>query len=133
MATQCTVQPEKQHFKEVHCVPLRASQSDSRVFRRLLGRGWLRWFAHPSSGAVCRACLAFALDTLCLLPALQKWQLDILVFLYLAVQNLPQRHTHSYFCLFQFRPVLLLQKTLVQVLALQQRVPGSSLSQNHTL
>lgn len=82
MATQCTVQPAKQHFKEVHCVPLRASQSDSRVFRRLLGRGWLRWFAHPSSGAVCRACLAFSLDTLCLLPALQKWQLDFESFFF---------------------------------------------------
>ena len=54
MATQCTVQPEKQCFKEVLRVPLRALQSDSRVFRRLLGRGWLRWFAHPLRGAVCR-------------------------------------------------------------------------------
>ena len=93
MATQCTVQPEKQRFKEVHCVPLRASQSDSRVFRRLLGRGWLRWFAHPSSGAVCRA-----LDTLCLLPALQKWQLDIesfFFFLYIVVHHLPQLLTYT--------------------------------------
>ena len=53
MATQCTVQPEKQHLKEVLCVPLRALQSDNRVFGRFLGQGVAQWFAHPCSGAVC--------------------------------------------------------------------------------
>ena len=42
-----------------------------------LGR-WLRCFAHPVGGAVCKGLAQyppFAFDTLFLLRALQKWQL----------------------------------------------------------
>ena len=48
--------------------------------------GCLRWSAHPSGGVVCRGRAQYLL----LLPALQKWQLRFLVFLYLVVHNLPQ-------------------------------------------
>ena len=55
--------------------------------------GWLRWFAHPFGGIWCRVLvqyLAFAPNTVVMLPALQKWQLVFLACLYLVAQNLPQ-------------------------------------------
>ena len=62
--------------------------------------GWLRQFAHPFGGVVCGGHAqypAFSPNTLFLLLALQKWQLDFLVFLYLFVHNLPHLRMHSYF------------------------------------
>ena len=47
--------------------------------------GWLRRFAHPSGGVVCRGHAqypAFVPNTLFLLQALQKWQLGFVVSLY---------------------------------------------------
>ena len=54
---------------------------------------WLRCFAHPLGGGVCRGhakYLDFAPDPLLLLQALQKWQLGFLVSLYLLSIILPQ-------------------------------------------
>ena len=91
MATQCTVQPEKQRFKEVLRVTLRALQSDSRVFRRLLGRGWLGGLPTPAVVLCAGTRPAFALDTPCLLLALQKWELGFeSFFLHLVVHHLGQ-------------------------------------------
>ena len=54
--------------------------------------GWLRCFAHPLGGGVCRGHAqypAFAPDPLHLLQALQKWQLGFLVSLYLLSRICP--------------------------------------------
>ena len=63
--------------------------------------GWLRCFAHPLGGVVCRGHAqypVFAPDTLFLLQALQKWQLGFLVSLYiLGPEFAPPAHAHSYF------------------------------------
>ena len=104
------------------------------VSRASWPEAWLRWSAHPLGG-VCRAHAqypAFAPDTQFLLPALQKWQLGFLflAFLYLIVRNLPRLGLHAViFPPLQFLYDLLLEETFVQVQALQQRVPGPSLSQ----
>ena len=76
------------------------------------------------------ALLCFCFQPLFLLPALQKWQLGILVFLLLVVHNLSQLHMYIViFSPLQFLCIWLLQETYVQTEALQQRVPSSSLSQ----
>ena len=63
--------------------------------------------------------------TLLLLPALQKWQLGVLVSLYLVVHSLPQLHMHAViFSLIRFLCILSLKETCVQGQALQRRVPG---------
>ena len=65
---------------------------------------------------------------LSLLLALQKWQLVVLVILYL-VYILPQLHRYAViFSPLEFLCILLLEETFVQVQALQQRAPGPSLS-----
>ena len=61
--------------------------------------GWLKWFALPLGGVVCRGHVqypAFSPNPLILLPALWKWQLGFLVSLYLVVQNLPQLCMHTF-------------------------------------
>lgn len=76
------------------------------------------------------ALLCFCFQPLLLLPALQEWQLGILVFLLLVVHNLSQLHMYTViFSPLQFLCIWLLYKTYVQTEALQQRVPSSSLSQ----
>lgn len=61
--------------------------------------GSLGWLARSPFGAVeyrrHAQHLAFVPSTLFLLPALQKWQLVFLVFLYLVVHNLPQLCMHT--------------------------------------
>ena len=85
--------------------------------------GWLRCFAHPFGGGVCRGHAqypAFAPNPLLLLLALQKWQLGILVSLYLVVHNLPQLCMHAViFSPLYFLCILLLEETFVQVQARQ--------------
>ena len=52
----------------------------------------LRWSAHPSGGVECRGHAqypAFAPNAWFLLPALQKWQLGFLVFVYLLSRICP--------------------------------------------
>ena len=85
---------------------------------------WLRWFAHPFGGAVCRG-FCFLLFLLLLL-ALQKWQLGFFGGLFLSfVQNLPQLCMHAViFSPLWFLCILLFEERVVQVQALQQRVPG---------
>ena len=75
----------------------------------------LKWFAHPFGGVVCRGHAQYP----ALLPALQEWRLGFLVSLYLVVQNLPPK----FLCILELE-----EETFVQVQALQQRVPGPSLS-----
>ena len=65
-----------------------------------------------------------------LLPALQKWQLVILLSLYLLVQNLPQLHMHT--VVFSPMWILLFEERYVQVRALHQTIPGPSLSHQDT-
>ena len=67
--------------------------------------------------------------SLLLLPALQKWHLSSLVFLYLSSRICP-----NCACTVAFHPrwflcILLLQERCVQVQVLQQRVPGPSPAQ----
>ena len=92
-------------------------------------QGWLRCFAHPLGGVLCRRHVqypAFAPDTLFLLQVLQKGQLGFLVFLCLLVQNLPQLHVHAViFSPIQFLCILLLEEMFVQVQALQHCSKGS--------
>ena len=52
---------------------------------------WPGWSAHPFVAL----CAGGMRSTLLLLPALQKWQLDFLVSLYLVVHNLPQLGMHA--------------------------------------
>ena len=73
---------------------------------------WLRCFTyHPSpvvltAGSMC--------GPLLLLPALQKWQLGFLAFLYLFVYNLPKLGMHEViFSPLQFLCILLLEEMLV--------------------
>ena len=83
--------------------------------------GWLRQFAHPFGGAVCRGHAqypAFASDP-------SEVAAGFLVSLYHVVCNLPQLHMHAViFSPLQFLCILLLKKTFVQVQTLQQSVPG---------
>ena len=77
------------------------------VFRGWVGEvGWLRWFAHPLGGAVCRRHAQYPT----FVPILQKRQLVFLVSFYL-IQNLPPTAQRD-MCLG------------VCLAALQQMVPG---------
>ena len=67
--------------------------------------GWLRWSAHPLSGAVCKVhgqYPAFA-------PETSELAVGFLLFLYF-VYNLPQLHMYSYFTPLYFLCVLLLEE-----------------------
>ena len=83
------------------------------------------------AGGMCKYCfrpLAFALNPLLLLHALQKWHLGCLVFLYL-VHNLPQLLLQAViFSLLQFVCIFLLEERYVQVQTLQQMAPSPSWS-----
>ena len=86
---------------------------------------WLRWFAHPFGGGVCRAHAqypAFAPNPLLLFPAFQKWQLGFWGFFVSVVQNLPQ--LHMYTVIFSTQGDICPGESIA---ALQQRVPGPSL------
>lgn len=58
----------------------------SRVGSEVLG-----WFAHLCGGVECKV----RVQTLLLLPDLQKWQLAFWVLSYLIVHNLSQMFTHT--------------------------------------
>ena len=79
-------------------MPLRAPQSDNGVFRVLLGRGWLRWFALPSSGAVCGGHALLLLLTRCICSWVFKsgsWILSL--FVSCCASFAPIAHVISYF------------------------------------
>ena len=66
-----------------------------------VGPEWcLWWFAHLFGCVVCRRQVQYSAispDSLLLLPALQKWQLVFLVFVYFVVHNLPQLRMQDIF------------------------------------
>ena len=64
--------------------------------------GWLRCFAHPFGGVVGRGHSqypAFALNTLFLLPGLQKWQFRVFLVFFVSFgpEFAPTVHARSYF------------------------------------
>ena len=89
--------------------------------------GWLRCFAHPSDGVVCRGHAQY--------PTFAPSSSELAVGFFCCccfvscVQNLPQLCMHAViFSPLQFLSILLLKERCVQVQALQQRVPGPRLS-----
>ena len=98
--------------------------------------GWLRRFAHPFGGVVCREHAqypAFVTDTLFLLPPLQKWQLGFWSFCILLSIICPNCACmqlflvpHSFFVFCCLRRCLSRCKHCSKV----SQVPGPSLSQN---
>ena len=84
--------------------------------------GRLRWSAHPLGGAVCRDHAQYPVFA----PGSSKVAVGFLVFLYLVVHNLPQLRVYAViFSPFYFLCILLLEKTFVQVQALQHCSKGS--------
>ena len=62
-------------------------------------RGWLSGLPTPAVVLCAGACPAFALDTPCLLLALQKWELGFEYFFFVSccASFGPAAHVHSYF------------------------------------
>ena len=96
--------------------------------------GWLRCFAHPSGGVVCRGHAqyrAFAPNVLFLVQALQRWQLRFLVFcIFLSIICPNCACTQLFFVPYSF--FVFCCSRFVQMQALQQRVPGPSPSQDQS-
>ena len=71
-------------------LPMLAPKSGRACSSHAQPEGWLRRFAHPLGGVLCRG----HPQSPAFLLALQKWQLGFLVFLYLIVHNLLQLFMH---------------------------------------
>ena len=84
--------------------------------------GWLRWFAHPFGGILCRGHVL-------LRPAFQKCQLCLWSFCVLLSIICPNTCTRLFLIPYSFLCILWFKEIFILVQALRHRVPGSSLSQ----